>query len=153
MQTLENRIPPPLVMAMIAAAMWLASSGTPALAMPDAIRQIVSAILFSFAGVFAVAAFRAFGRAGTTADPVKIEKASALVTTGVYGWTRNPMYVSLALLLLAWSVYLASPWAFLGPVLFVLLITRFQIMPEERMLGAKFGVAYADYQRRVRRWL
>lgn len=56
MPTLENRIPPPLVMAMIAVAMWLASREAPALTMPDAIRQIVSAALFSLAGLFAVAA-------------------------------------------------------------------------------------------------
>ena len=63
------------------------------------------------------------------------------------------MYAGLAALLLAWAVYLAVPWAFLGPLAFVLAITRFQIVPEERVLLEKFGTAYADYRRQVRRWL
>ena len=84
---------------------------------------------------------------------MQIENASALVTTGVYRVSRNPMYVALTSLLTALAVYLANGWAAVGPVLFALFITRFQIIPEERIMQAKFGDAYADYQRRVRRWL
>jgi protein-S-isoprenylcysteine O-methyltransferase Ste14 len=63
------------------------------------------------------------------------------------------MYVGLALVLLGWAAFLCSPWAFLGPVIFVLYISRFQIAPEERVLSAKFGAAYTEYAARVRRWL
>ena len=63
------------------------------------------------------------------------------------------MYVGLALLLLAWAVYLAALLPFAGIVLFVLYLTRFQIQPEERVLQRLFGEQYADYAARVRRWL
>lgn len=80
-------------------------------------------------------------------------KASALVTGSVYRLSRNPMYVGLALLLAAWAVYLSMLWPFLGPVLFVLYMNRFQIGPEERVMRGKFGEDYAAYAARVRRWL
>jgi protein-S-isoprenylcysteine O-methyltransferase Ste14 len=63
------------------------------------------------------------------------------------------MYAALTALLIAWTIWLAAPWAALGPVAFVLFITRFQIVPEERALRAKFGRAYEDYAQRVRRWI
>jgi protein-S-isoprenylcysteine O-methyltransferase Ste14 len=95
----------------------------------------------------------AFRRAGTTPDPVHVDRASTLVTTGVYAWTRNPMYVGLTLLLCAWACVLAAPWTAAGPPLFAAYITRFQILPEERALSERFGEAYAAYLRRVRRWI
>jgi protein-S-isoprenylcysteine O-methyltransferase Ste14 len=84
---------------------------------------------------------------------VDIEAASTLVTGGVFRYTRNPMYVALTALLLAWTAWLAAPWAAFCPVAFALFITRFQIIPEERVLRAKFGRAYEDYAQRVRRWI
>jgi protein-S-isoprenylcysteine O-methyltransferase Ste14 len=54
---------------------------------------------------------------------------------------------------LAWAVYLSSIWSLLGPVFFVLYITRFQIVPEERILDRLFGAAFVAYKKRVRRWL
>ena len=92
-------------------------------------------------------------RPRTTISPVDIEAASTLVTGGVFRYTRNPMYVALTALLLAWTAWLAAPWAAFCPVAFALFITRFQIIPEERVLRAKFGRAYEDYAQRVRRWI
>jgi protein-S-isoprenylcysteine O-methyltransferase Ste14 len=63
------------------------------------------------------------------------------------------MYLSLLLMLIAWAIFLSSAWALVGPVAFVLYINRFQIKPEERVLAAMFGDAYAEYKGRVRRWL
>jgi len=79
--------------------------------------------------------------------------ATALVTSAAYHHTRNPMYLGLVAFLLAWAVYLAVPWTLIGPLAFVLFITRFQIIPEERVLLQKFGDAYKAYQRQVRRWI
>jgi protein-S-isoprenylcysteine O-methyltransferase Ste14 len=97
--------------------------------------------------------FRSFGLAKTTIDPVHVERASSLVTTGIYRVTRNPMYVGLTSVLLGWALRLSDVWTVAGPIFFALYITRFQIVPEERLLGAKFGAAYEDYCARVRRWL
>ena len=76
-----------------------------------------------------------------------------LVATGVYSFTRNPMYLGMVLVLLAWTVFLASPWTLAGPALFALYITRFQIVPEERVLAELFGNSFAAYRKRVRRWI
>jgi protein-S-isoprenylcysteine O-methyltransferase Ste14 len=153
MRALEHRIPPPVVAVLIAAAMWGVSALRPSLPLAPAIRQW-AAVALAVAGVsFDALGLLAFFRSKTTVNPLHPGKASALVTGGVYRVTRNPMYVGLVLLLTAWAVYLSSLWAFLGPVLFVLYINRFQIAPEERVLGSLFGEEYARYAARVRRWL
>lgn len=94
-----------------------------------------------------------FFRSRTTINPLKPASASALVTGGIYRFTRNPMYLGLATLLLAWATYLGSLAALAGVPLFVLYMNRFQIAPEERALEARFGAEYIAYRRRVRRWL
>jgi protein-S-isoprenylcysteine O-methyltransferase Ste14 len=63
------------------------------------------------------------------------------------------MYLGLNLVLFAWALFLSAPWAFIGPLAFVLYITRFQIVPEERVLENLFGPLFADYQTKVRRWI
>ena len=153
MHALEHRIPPPLVFALVGAAMWAVARVTPAMEIAGGLRIAAAAILALFGLFIAVQGFAAFGRAKTTVNPVNIEAASALVTDGVFRYTRNPMYVGLAALLAGWAIYLAAPWAFLGPVAFALFITRFQIIPEERVLRAKFGGDYDTYLQQVRRWL
>ena len=95
----------------------------------------------------------AFYRAKTTINPVNIKAVSSIVTSGVYRYTRNPMYVGLALALVGWAVHIAVPFVLAGPAVFMLFITRFQIIPEERVLTSKFGEEYRKYQDRVRRWL
>jgi len=153
MQRLETRMPPPILCALVAVCMWAGAQGTAALAPAHGLR-LGLAVLTGFVGLcFAAPAFREFGRASTTVDPTRPQSASALVTTGIYGLTRNPMYVSLTALLLAWAVWLGAAMALLGPVTFALFLTRFQIMPEERALQAKFGDSYTAYRQRVRRWL
>ena len=102
---------------------------------------------------FDVAGLLAFKKAQTTVNPLAPNRSTAVVSTGVYRITRNPMYLGMALILLGLALYLASPWALLGPLVFAAFITRFQIQPEERALTARFGAAYTAYCTQVRRWL
>jgi protein-S-isoprenylcysteine O-methyltransferase Ste14 len=152
-RTLETRIPPPLVTALLALGMWLVAQADPGDNTPGRLRSISSAISLSSSAILALGAFAAFWQVKTTINPFRPERASTLVTHGVYRLTRNPMYVSLFLLLLAYAIELWSLPAFAGPVAFVAFITRLQIIPEERALEAKFGAPFAEYKRRVRRWL
>ncbi len=153
MRALELKVPPPLVALLTAAAMWGIGGVTPVIKAPPRVRAVV-AIVVALAGVATgISALAAFRRAKTTHNPMKPETSSSLVTSGVYRFTRNPMYAGLALALLAWAVFLSSPWALLGIVVFVLYMNRFQIAPEERILAGKFGAAYSAYQGTVRRWL
>ena len=94
-----------------------------------------------------------FLRSRTTINPLKPASASALVTGGIYRFTRNPMYLGLATLLFAWAIYLGNLAALAGMPLFILYMNRFQIAPEERALEARFGADYVAYRTRVRRWV
>ncbi|MGM7668714.1 hypothetical protein [Microbacterium sp. A93] len=89
----------------------------------------------------------------TTVNPVTPERATALVTTGVNGISRNPMYLSMAGILGAQAIYRASPLAWLPVGIFVIVIDRLQIRPEERALRVLFGEEYEAYCVRVPRWL
>jgi protein-S-isoprenylcysteine O-methyltransferase Ste14 len=153
LRCLETKVPPPLVALVIAAGMWLAASVTPIVPLANLVRVPVAGGLAASGVAFGVAGSLAFRRAGTTVNPLKPERASQLVISGVYRITRNPMYLGLLLGLVALAAYFAAPLALAGPVIFAAYIHRFQIKPEERALEAKFGNAYADYKQRVRRWL
>jgi protein-S-isoprenylcysteine O-methyltransferase Ste14 len=100
-----------------------------------------------------VAGMLAFLKARTTVNPLRPEKASALVTGGIFRWTRNPMYLGMAMLLVAWAVYLANPISVVLIPVFVVYMNRFQIAPEERALESRFGAQFTEYRDRVRRWL
>jgi protein-S-isoprenylcysteine O-methyltransferase Ste14 len=152
-RSLETRIPPPLVAALIGAAMWWISPDSQMLDVPASVRVAVALAIAAVGGMVAMGAGIRFRRANTTIDPLKPQAASSLVTAGIYRYTRNPMYLGLLFLLVAWAVLLSSPFALLGPVAFVSYISRFQIVPEERVLAALFGAEYAAYQSGVRRWL
>jgi protein-S-isoprenylcysteine O-methyltransferase Ste14 len=153
MQALELKVPPPVIGLLIAAAMWGVSLAATVVEVPTPIRVPV-AIAIALAGVgTAISGARAFRRAKTTVNPLKPETTSFLVTSGVYRFTRNPMYLGTALVLVAWVVFLSFVWTLPGPLVFALYITRFQIVPEERVLIGLFGAPYSEYQARVGRWL
>ncbi len=153
MPSLDIRIPPPVVGALVAAAMWGVSTLGPQFAFPPGLRYASVGILVAAGVAFDVLGLLAFRRARTTVNPLRPERASSLVTGGIYRITRNPMYVGMGLWLLAWAAYLSALLPFAGPAVFVLYITRFQIQPEERVLNGIFGEDYAVYCARVRRWL
>lgn len=153
MRFLENKIPPPIVMVLFGLAAWALANGTPRLQVPIRVRLIVAALLATAAFGFAASGVLSFRRARTTVNPLRPETASTLVSGGVYRISRNPMYVGLTLLLVAWSAYLAAPLAALCAVGFVLFIQRFQIVPEERALRSLFGAEFEAYTKRVRPWL
>ena len=147
------RVPPVAVTLAIAALMWAVARTLPSLRFDFAGRALLAVALLLAAGAFGIEGLRAFRRARTTADPLRPERASALVTDGIYRRTRNPMYVALALALLGWAVQLGHALAPLGVVLFVAWTNRFQIAPEERALARLFGAEFERYMREVRRWL
>jgi protein-S-isoprenylcysteine O-methyltransferase Ste14 len=150
---LELRIPPPVVGLAVAAGMWAAAHIPPILQLPRLVRLAAAAVLGVAGIAVALGGVWSFRRAKTTVNPLKPETSSALVSTGVYAFTRNPMYLGMALVLIAWAVYLSNVWSLAGPVLFGLYITRFQIIPEERVLDGLFGKSFAEYKKQVRRWL
>jgi protein-S-isoprenylcysteine O-methyltransferase Ste14 len=153
MSWLEHKVPPPLVVLIVAAGMWPLAGIAPAIPMDNLWRWIAAGGL-ALCGLFvARSGVQDFGQAKTTINPVTIDAASTLVTTGIFAYTRNPMYLGMTVLLLGWAVFLSGVWTMLGPLLFGLFITRFQILPEERVLARKFDTSYNAYTQKVRRWI
>ena len=140
MAGLDLKIPPPLVAAILAGAMYAAASLLPpVLASAPMARTYTALVLVGLGVGLDLAGLRAFRKARTTVNPLTPQNSRAVVTNGIYGFTRNPMYLGLALILLGLAVFLASPWGLLAPVGFVAFITRLLIRPEERALQARFG--------------
>ena len=133
MLSLQNKVPPPVVGAAVAAAMWAVSAVGPQFSLASVPKYALVASLAVAGVTFDALGILAFRRARTTINPLKPQRASSMVTGGVYRVTRNPMYLGMALLLLAWAVYLSALLPFAGPVILVAYITQFQIKPEERV--------------------
>lgn len=93
-----------------------------------------------------------FFKTKTTIDPRDPNKTSELVITGLYKLSRNPMYLALLLVLLAFGLYFPNAFNFLIFIFFVAYMNKFQIIPEEKALKVKFGKQYDAYLVRVRRW-
>lgn len=149
----SSPVPPPLWMLIIAAAEWALSRYWPLRTVLAAPYTRVGWVVMALAVVPAAAAFVQFRCARTTVNPHRPERAAVLVTSGVYAWTRNPMYLGLWLVLLGWALRLGTVSALIGAVLFIPLIERAQIRAEEQALRRRFGAEYERYCQVVHRWL
>ena len=113
--------------------------------------KVAGAILLIVALFFLVKSLRQFFLTKNTL--ILIKPASSLQTTGIYGMTRNPMYVGLAIVYLGITCFIGNWWnIILFPVLFII-VQEYIIKREEKYLELEFGQGYSDYRRTVRRWL
>ncbi len=94
-----------------------------------------------------------FRRHQTSVNPTTPESSHSLVRSGIYQYTRNPMYLGFALLLLALCGLSGSLYSLIVPPLFIWYVTVFQVIPEEKVLHGIFGARYTQYKKKVRRWL
>jgi protein-S-isoprenylcysteine O-methyltransferase Ste14 len=152
-RALDLKVPPAAVVVLTAALMWLGARALPNsdFHLPGrpytAAGIVLAGALLAFLGVVS------FKRAKTTVNPMSPGSSSALVTSGVYRLTRNPMYLGFLLILSGWAVWLSNALAFAPLPGFVLYLNSFQIRPEERALAARFGREFDAYKARVRRWI
>ena len=153
MSKLELRIPPVGIFLLFSAAMWLLSTFTPDYSFDPIFRVVVIALTMAPAAVFGLGGVLSFKKAGTTVNQLNPEKSSSLVNSGVYRFSRNPMYLALLLVLLALGVFLSNVNALVIAALFVPYMNRFQIVPEERAMDKLFGPDFAEYCESVRRWI
>lgn len=153
MTALELRVPPVAVLLVAGLLMGLIAWCTPALLWGYAIRTGIGLAVGSIGILIALAGVLSFRRARTTVNPLRPEAASSLVASGIYRYTRNPMYLGMLLVLIGWAVFLARPWALAVLPAFVVYMNRFQIGPEERALRGIFGAEFDAYRSRVGRWL
>ncbi|MHA7809100.1 MAG: methyltransferase family protein [Marinobacter adhaerens] len=153
MTPLELKVPPVVLVAIVAVGMWVLSRIAPGfpIAIP-AVGWLASGVALTGMAIAAhgVSAFR---KAGTTVDPRVPGQSESLVVSGVYRYSRNPMYLGFLLVLCAWGLWLGNLPGLLFLPAFVLYMNRFQIVPEERFMRDKFGPTYATYCAKVRRWI
>jgi protein-S-isoprenylcysteine O-methyltransferase Ste14 len=150
---LALKVPPLALVAIVAALMWVAASAIPRFdfVLPAKISSAVSLALIGV--VTCLSGVVSFQRANTTVNPMKPGSTSSLIVSGIYRYTRNPMYLGFALVLLGWAVFLSNLAALALVAAFVVYIDRFQIRPEERALASLFPHEYPAYMARVRRWV
>ena len=153
MNALALKVPPVAQVIITAAAMYGVSKMVPALTFSlngSTALAVGLGVMGMSLGVMGVTQFR---KAQTTPNPQALEKVSSLVTSGIYRYSRNPMYLGLVLILLGWAFYLSHFLAFVLLPVFILYMKRFQIQPEEQMMARKFGKTYQAYLNKVRRWI
>lgn len=114
----------------------------------------VAGTLFMLLGVVVIAlGILQFRKLKTTVNPLNLTESTQLATGGIYRITRNPMYLGMALILVGWGLHLDSPVNVVCVAGFVVLMTQWQIKPEEAALRELFGAEYEAYCLSVRRWL
>lgn len=149
---MKLRIPPVILFAFTALLMYVLAEFLPAGYFDFFGRLYLMGFLLLLATAIAITALIQFFSAKTTVDPLHPEKASALVRKGVYSISRNPMYLALLMVLLAWGLWLGNAFNVLLAAGFVSVMNRWQISREEASLLEKFGNEYRQYCIKVRRW-
>jgi protein-S-isoprenylcysteine O-methyltransferase Ste14 len=145
--------PPPLLTALCVAGAWLAHHFEPLPLLPDlgALQRPLYIVLFAVFVALGFAAVRELRRHGTSPSPYSA--TSSLVTSGVYRFSRNPIYLSFLVFVLSLAVAMNSPWFLLAAIVLFLLLHFGVVKREEWYLARKFGASYDEYRKSVRRWL
>ncbi|MBW8192412.1 isoprenylcysteine carboxylmethyltransferase family protein [Neiella marina] len=150
---------PPVLLVVIAAGLIVISPAFSYFESVNQARQMSSWMPLTATGLMALGIIVAitgvyqFRQYQTTVNPVNPHHASSLVTTGIYRFSRNPMYLGMLIALLGWSAWWQQPFGLIITQLFNLYMSRFQIIPEERALQGQFGLQFDEYCQQTRRWL
>ena len=148
------KIPPPLVALIGILLIFLSKDYVLILYLHPHLQNTLSILFLIIGFVIIFLATKEFKKSETTVNPMKPETSTRLVTSGVFKYTRNPMYLGLASILLASCFYFSSLLGIIVYVpLFIFYITVFQIIPEEESMKTIFNDEYLDYCSKVRRWI
>jgi protein-S-isoprenylcysteine O-methyltransferase Ste14 len=153
MDWLELKIPPVLVLVVFMLLNWILSLPIEPIEFSSFVKVVMTTFFVAGGIMICLAGGNAFRKAKTTVNPMTPDASTALVVSGIYRYTRNPMYLGFLSVLIGWSIYLASPLSIVGVAGFIVYISLFQIKPEERILKGRFTTDYQHYSSKVRRWL
>ena len=148
---MNNKIPPPIVTLMSGLAIYFSRN-----LFPNHYGLIldVFSILLLICGIIIIrTAFLSFKNHQTTISPLNLTKTSSLVTTGIFKYTRNPMYLGMVLILISISIKFNFYGGVLIVAVFFFFITYFQIIPEEKAMLKLFGKEFIKYKKQTRRWI
>jgi len=150
---MKLKIPPPVQLLFSAFLIWIISIYGDNFRLNFKYNNEIS-LFFLIAGVLIIGvSIVTFSMADTTITPLHPDKSNHLVTTGIYQYTRNPMYLGLLLILFSIGLYLQNLACMFVLPIYVWFISKYQILPEEELLFKLFGQDYTNYQDNVRRWI
>lgn len=149
---MKLKIPPPLVTLIFAGACYLLAKYLPVGEFEFFGREILMYSMIGIGFLIMLIALSQFFKKKTTTNPLHPEKASKLVTLGIFKYTRNPMYLAMLLFLIAFALKLGNAFNTLLLAGFVYYMNHFQIRYEEEALHKHFGKEYKLYTKATRRW-
>lgn len=148
---MNTKIPPPIVTATFGLIIYFSKSFSPVYSFENSNMISVIFLLFGL-GIFS-AAVQSFKKHKTTINPLSPDKASSLVNSGIFSYSRNPMYLGMLLILLSVSFKFNISGGLFISFLFKIYITKFQIIPEEKAMAKLFGEEFITYKNQTRRWI
>ena len=146
-----SKIPPPLVVLILVISTFFSSKKIDLIQIP--FQSIISIFILSIGILILLNPVLKFKKSKTTINPIKFKKVNKLVTSGIYKYSRNPMYLGLLMIVISSSIFYLNIYSILTPLFFYLWINRFQIKREEVFLTEKFGEDYLSYKKKTRRWI
>jgi len=147
---LKTKIPPPIVTLLCIGIIYLFENKIE-YSQPD-FKAI--GIIFLILGLIIIfLAVLKFIKIKTTVDPTRPHKTSNLVISGIYKITRNPMYLGMLFLIMAYTIYTNNVVGSITIPIFIFYINKFQIEPEEIEMRKKFGESFENYCKKVNRWI
>ena len=148
---MNNKIPPPIVALFCGLGIYCSRYLFPTFSFDY---SILISIIFVLTGFFVfLSAIRSFKKQETTIDPLNPEKATSLVTNGIFKYSRNPMYLGVILILCSISIQFSLIGGLIIIPIFLLFITKYQIIPEEKAMKNLFKEDFQSYKEKTRRWL
>ena len=148
---MNNKIPPPII-ALVCALGILFSK--PFFREYSNVNNSSISILFFLIGIACFFfAIKLFNKHNTTISPLKPEKATSLIVSGIYMYSRNPMYLGMLFILISISIRFYIICGIISISTFIIYITKFQIIPEEEQLKRIFGEKFLNYKKKTRMWL
>ena len=148
---MNNKIPPPIVTLISGLAIYFSRNLFPN--HYGLILDVFSIFLLICGIIIIRIAFLSFKNYQTTINPLNLTKTSSLVNTGVFKYTRNPMYLGMVFILLSIALKFNLYGGLIIIVIFFSFITKFQIIPEEKAMEKLFGQEFKNYKKKTRRWL
>ena len=145
------KIPPPILVIILITSIYFSSDKLDLISIPH---RTLFSILILFIGILVIInPVVKFIKSKTTVNPVEFKNVEKLVTSGIYKYSRNPMYLGMIMIIISTTVYYLNFYSLLTPFIFYFWINRFQIKREEVFLEEKFGQEYLSYKTKTRRWI
>ncbi len=145
------KIPPPLLVLILVISNYFSSKKIDLIFLPN--QNLISLIILLVGVLILITPIFKFIKSKTTIDPIKFKKVNKLITSGIYKYSRNPMYLGLLMIVTSTSIFYLNIFSIITPIIFYCWINRFQIKREEIFLTEKFGKDYILYMTKTRRWI